>query len=69
MNSDISPAITCPACQFTGAPILKKQVSVGGWILFAALLVFFFPLMWLPFVLDGCKETVRICPGCGRKHS
>jgi hypothetical protein len=43
------------------------QLSVGGWALFAVLVVCCVVLCWLPFVLDGCKEPVRYCGQCGLK--
>lgn len=58
---------TCPFCQFQGPPMQKQQLSSGGWVLFVVLLLFCLPLCWLPFVIDGCKETVRNCASCGIK--
>jgi LITAF-like zinc ribbon domain len=57
----------CPFCEFQGPPIVTKKISSGGLILFAVLLLVCFPLCWLPFVLDGCKEQIRTCAGCGTK--
>jgi lipopolysaccharide-induced tumor necrosis factor-alpha factor len=42
----------------------KKKLSTGGWVLFVVLLLVCFPICWLPFVIDGCKEEVRKCPAC-----
>src|SRR5690349_8564188 len=47
---------TCPYCKSSATPFQKKQLSAGGWVLFAVLLFFCIPLCWLPFVIDGCKE-------------
>jgi len=58
-------AFKCPYCEKEGAPVTVKKVSSTGWIVFVLLLVFCFPLCWLPFVLDGCKEEIRKCPSCG----
>jgi hypothetical protein len=55
----------CPFCGSEGDPIVYKRISTGGWILFAALLFFCFPLCWLPFIIDGCKEPARKCGSCG----
>lgn len=57
----------CPFCQHEGEPVVKKQLSVGGWILFAVLVLCCFVLCWIPFVIDGCKEEVRKCGKCGAK--
>ncbi len=58
---------TCPVCSHQGPPIVTQQVSTGGWIVFAVLLVTCFPLCWIPFVVDGLKEEVRRCGACGCK--
>jgi hypothetical protein len=49
--------------------MVKKKLSTGGWIFFAALLLVCFPLCWLPFVIDGCKEEEWKCPQCGVKRA
>jgi lipopolysaccharide-induced tumor necrosis factor-alpha factor len=70
MNDATNPSGTpmkCPFCGHEGAPIVDKQLSVGGWVLFGVLVFFCLPVCWLPFVLNGCKEMVRKCSRCGRK--
>jgi lipopolysaccharide-induced tumor necrosis factor-alpha factor len=57
----------CPFCEFQGPPIVRKKISNSGMILFAVLLLVCLPLCWLPFVLDGCKEQIRTCAGCGTR--
>jgi hypothetical protein len=47
--------------------IEKKKLSTGGWVLFAVLLVVCFPICFLPFVIDACKEEERKCAGCSMK--
>jgi len=61
------PGFVCPFCRYQGSPIIQKEVSSGGWILFVVLLLFCLPLCWLPFVIDGCKDETRKCPSCGAK--
>jgi hypothetical protein len=48
---------------------VKNKLSTGGWIFFAAMLLVCFPLCWLPFVIDGCKEEEWKCPQCGLKRA
>jgi uncharacterized membrane protein len=60
-------AFTCPYCQHQGSPTTKKKVSSNGWILFCVLLIFCFPLCWLPLVLESFKEEERRCGSCGTK--
>jgi lipopolysaccharide-induced tumor necrosis factor-alpha factor len=57
----------CPFCRVQAPPIIQKKVSDVGWVLFVVLLLCCFPLCWLPFVIDGCKEDVRRCSSCGTK--
>ena len=58
-------AFKCPYCGHEGMPYVeKKNLSTGGWVLFVVLLLVCFPICWLPFVIDGCKEEVRKCPAC-----
>ena len=60
-------AFKCPFCSQEGPPMVTKKMSTGGWVLFAVLVFFCVPLCWLPFVIDGWKEEVRTCSGCGSK--
>lgn len=60
-----SPAVTggyhCPRCGSQLFPRVTRQISTGGWIVFAVLLVTFFPLFWIGFLI---KDEVRVCPVC-----
>jgi hypothetical protein len=47
-------------------PRMERRISTAGWITFAVLLVFFFPLFWIGLLI---KEDVRICPACNTKIS
>lgn len=51
----------CPRCATTMPPRFDSRVSTGGWITFAALLIFFFPLFWIGLLI---KENVRVCSVC-----
>lgn len=51
----------CPRCATTLMPRFEKRISTGGWITFAALLIFFFPLFWIGLLI---KENVRVCAVC-----
>ena len=59
--------VRCPLCNQDGPPVVTKQLSTGGWVLFGALLLFCLPLCWIPFVTEGCKQETRKCFACGRK--
>jgi RNA polymerase subunit RPABC4/transcription elongation factor Spt4 len=54
----------CPRCGTAQMPFMTKKISTVGWVVFAALLVFIFPLFWIGLLI---KEDVRICPVCKLK--
>lgn len=61
-------AIKCPYCGHEGMPLMVKEgLSGSGWAVFVILLLVCFPLCWLPFVVDGCKDEKRKCFQCGIK--
>ncbi|MCA1589210.1 MAG: LITAF-like zinc ribbon domain-containing protein [Acidobacteria bacterium] len=57
----VAGSYRCPNCMSQNLPIIEKRISTSGWIVFAVLIVVFFPLFWLGFFL---KEEVRRCPVC-----
>ncbi len=59
-------AFRCPACMSSYPPRTERRISTGGWITFAALLVFFFPLFWIGLLI---KEDVLVCQTCNAKLS
>lgn len=61
-----APSFRCPACMSSYPPRTERRISTGGWITFAALLVFFFPLFWIGLLI---KEDVLICQTCNTKLS
>lgn len=56
----------CPRCASQYLPRIERKISTAGWIVFAILLVTFFPLFWLGFFL---KEEIRVCPVCNLRIS
>lgn len=54
----------CPNCMSQYPPKLEKRISTAGWITFAVLLVFFFPLFWIGLLI---KEEVQVCQTCNTK--
>jgi RNA polymerase subunit RPABC4/transcription elongation factor Spt4 len=56
----------CPRCFSQHFPRYEKKISTAGWVVFAVLLVTFFPLFWIGFLI---KEDVRICPMCNLRVS
>lgn len=53
--------IRCPYCGWTGVPLNSKKTATAGWVLFAVLLILFFPLCWIGLLI---QETRRKCGGC-----
>lgn len=54
----------CPNCMSTYLPRMEKRISTAGWIVFAVLLVFFFPLFWIGLLI---KEDVLVCQVCNAR--
>ncbi len=54
----------CPNCMSSYPPRIERKISTAGWITFAALLVFFFPLFWIGLLI---KEDVVTCQGCNTR--
>lgn len=54
----------CPRCGTQNFPLVTRKISSAGWIVFAVLLVMFFPLFWIGFLI---KEDVKICPVCNTR--
>jgi len=51
----------CPRCASQLSPKVVRKISTAGWIVFAVLMVVFFPLFWVGLLI---KEEVRICTVC-----
>jgi RNA polymerase subunit RPABC4/transcription elongation factor Spt4 len=51
----------CPNCGTTAHPRIEEKISQGGWIVFAILLVVFFPIFWIGLLM---KEKYQVCPVC-----
>jgi RNA polymerase subunit RPABC4/transcription elongation factor Spt4 len=58
---NIAHGYRCPRCASQAFPTSVRKISTAGWIVFAALMVVFFPLFWIGLLI---KEDVRICPAC-----
>ena len=50
----------CPRCA-SQVVRYERKISTAGWIVFAVLLITFFPLFWIGFLL---KEDVKVCQVC-----
>ncbi len=54
----------CPFCGSDEFPLRRSQISVGGWIVFAVMILVCFPLFWIGLLI---KEEYRVCAECGMK--
>jgi DNA-directed RNA polymerase subunit RPC12/RpoP len=55
----------CPYCNSREIPRKADEISTGGWVVFAVLLLFCIPLCWIPLIT--MKEQKRYCYDCGMK--
>lgn len=62
----LAQAYRCPRCFSQHFPRYEQKISIAGWIVFAVLLITFFPLFWIGFLI---KEDVRVCPMCNFRVS
>ena len=60
----MSGSYRCPTCMSQFLPRVERRISTTGWIVFAVLLVLFFPLFWVGFLI---KEDVHVCPSCSTR--
>jgi len=60
----MDPNYRCPHCMSQFLPKTDRRISTAGWIVFAVLLVTFFPLFWIGLLI---KEDVHICPSCNTR--
>lgn len=64
-NQVVAPAYgynyRCPNCGTNAAPRIEEKISQSGWVMFAVLLILFFPLFWIGLLM---KEKYRVCPVC-----
>lgn len=63
-NDMLGQPFRCPHCFSRFLPRTERRISTGGWITFAVLLVFFFPLFWIGLLI---KEDVTVCQSCNTK--
>ncbi|MEZ5425479.1 MAG: LITAF-like zinc ribbon domain-containing protein [Pyrinomonadaceae bacterium] len=59
--SHLAYGYRCPRCASQLLPKIERKISSIGWVVFAVLLVMFFPLFWIGLLI---KEEKRVCPVC-----
>lgn len=63
---NLAYAYRCPRCGTQAIPRFERKVSTAGWIVFAVLMVAFFPLFWIGLLI---KEPVPFCQVCNLRLS
>lgn len=61
-----APGYHCPRCHSQLLPRRERRISTPGWIVFAVLLIAFFPLFWVGFLI---REDVSVCPVCNHRFT
>jgi DNA-directed RNA polymerase subunit RPC12/RpoP len=56
-----SRPVECPYCDSTERPYARSQISQAGWIIFAVLLLVFFPLCWIGLLMTETEWRCREC--------
>jgi DNA-directed RNA polymerase subunit RPC12/RpoP len=56
--------VECTRCGSSAQPYETTAISEGGWVLFAVLLIFFFPLCWIGLLMTQTRVT---CADCGAR--
>lgn len=62
--SYLAQGYQCPRCGTHQPPNVAKKISTMGWIVFAVLIIAFFPLFWIGLLI---KEDVKVCSVCNLK--
>eukprot|EP01082_Thalassiosira_pseudonana_P008902 g7703.t1 g7703 contig26:89165-90082(+) len=56
---------TCPQCHQTGVITrIKTYPSWETWLVFGMIVLLFWPLCWIPLIMDSCKKTDHVCTKC-----
>lgn len=54
----------CPVCNQLVTTRVTDKATGATWCAAVSLLIVFWPICWLPFVVQGCKETEHKCVQC-----
>ncbi|XP_055378405.1 lipopolysaccharide-induced tumor necrosis factor-alpha factor homolog [Condylostylus longicornis] len=59
-----SQSVICPACRETIVTIIEYETSSKTHYAAIALCCFFWPIAYLPYCIDSCKNANHYCPNC-----
>mmetsp|Transcript_29883 Transcript_29883/g.88819 ORF Transcript_29883/g.88819 Transcript_29883/m.88819 type:complete len:161 (-) Transcript_29883:333-815(-) len=57
----------CPFCQQEQVTTVREQIDACTIVAIVLLLLFFWPLFWLPLCMPSCKTVEHYCGRCNRK--
>lgn len=61
-----SPTVcVCPNCRGQVQTRLSMEPGGQAWCCMCILLIFFWPLFWLPLCMPACMDVTHSCPQCG----
>lgn len=63
-RADDDRGFRCPYCRSPEFPVTRSKISTGGWVVFATMILFCFPLFWIGLLMT---ESYRECADCGMK--
>lgn len=61
MSYQHSGQYKCPYCGTNQPPYTTTQISTGGWIVFAVMLLVCFPLFWIGLLMKDNHQTCSQC--------
>lgn len=61
MSYQHSGQYKCPYCGTNQTPYTTTQISTGGWIVFAVMLLVCFPLFWVGLLMKDSHQTCSQC--------
>lgn len=59
--------ITCAQCHQVGRTKVRTAPAWQTWAATGVGFLLFWPLCWLPLVMDSCKKSEHFCTNCGHK--
>mmetsp|Transcript_34508 Transcript_34508/g.83694 ORF Transcript_34508/g.83694 Transcript_34508/m.83694 type:complete len:163 (-) Transcript_34508:96-584(-) len=59
--------ITCSHCHQVGRTKVRTAPAWQTWAATGVGFLLFWPLCWLPLVMDSCKKSEHFCTHCGHK--
>jgi hypothetical protein len=57
----------CPHCQQESRTRIRTFPTWQSWTTAVVMFFLFWPLCWIPLVLDSCKQTDHFCTRCGNQ--